>query len=212
MYILNAVLVLVILLNMYALGAGRMSSLVRTAAMQGVLLALLPEIALGSRGLMPFAVTAITLGVKGMLIPWLLLRALRNTNVKKEVEPLIGFMPSILLGALVTGTALTLSGILSAPRHPLGLMVMPTAISTLFTGFLLLTARVKAVTQAIGFLILENGIYVFGLLLLAAVPALVELGILLDVFVGIFVISIILHHINRTFDSMDTRSLAALKE
>lgn len=212
MYILNAVLVLVILLNMYALGAGRMSSLVRTAAMQGVLLALLPEIALGSRGLMPFAVTAITLGVKGMLIPWLLLRALRNTNVKKEVEPLIGFMPSILLGALVTGTALTLSGILSGPRHPLGLMVMPTAISTLFTGFLLLTARVKAVTQAIGFLILENGIYVFGLLLLAAVPALVELGILLDVFVGIFVISIILHHINRTFDSMDTRSLAALKE
>ncbi len=212
MLILNAVLVLVILMNLYALGAGRMSSLVRAAALQGVLLGLLPVLALHDRGGVPLVMAAITVAVKGLLIPYMLLKALRDANVKKEVEPIVGFMPSILLGALVTGFALLMAARLSGPRHPLGLLVIPTSISTIFTGFLLLTARVKAVTQTIGFLLLENGIFVFGLLLLAAIPSLVELGILLDLFVGIFVISIILHHINRTFSSLDTRQLAALKE
>ncbi len=212
MLTLNAVLVLVILMNLYALGAGRMSSLVRAAALQGVLLGLLPVLALHDRGGVPLVMAAITVAVKGLLIPYMLLKALRDANVKKEVEPIIGFMPSILLGALVTGIALLMAARLAGPRHPLGLLVIPTSISTLFTGFLLLIARVKAVTQTIGFLILENGIFVFGLLLLAAIPSLVELGILLDLFVGIFVIGIILHHINRTFSSMDTRRLAALKE
>ncbi len=212
MLTLNAVLVLVILMNLYALGAGRMSSLVRAAALQGVLLGLLPVLALNDRGGMPLFMAGVTVAVKGLVIPYMLLKALRDADVKKEVEPIVGFMPSILLGALVTGIALLLAARLSGPRHPLGLLVIPTAISTIFTGFLLLTARVKAVTQTIGFLLLENGIFVFGLLLLAAIPSLVELGILLDLFVGIFVISIILHHINRTFSSMDTRQLAALKE
>lgn len=212
MIILNAVLVLVIMMNLYALGAGRMSSLVRAAALQGVLLGLLPVLALNDRGGVPLLMAGITVAVKGLFIPYMLLRALRDANVKKEVEPIIGFMPSILLGAVVTGTALMLSARLSAGHHPLGLLIIPTSISTIFTGFLLLTARVKAVTQTIGFLLLENGIFVFGLLLLAAIPSLVELGILLDLFVGIFVISIILHHINRTFSSMDTRDLASLKE
>ena len=64
----------------------------------------------------------------------------------------------------------------------------------------------------IGYLVLENGIFIFGLLLIEAVPFLVELGVLLDLFVGMFVISIIIHHINREFASLDTRRLSALKE
>ncbi|HTW95432.1 MAG TPA: hypothetical protein VMD30_11590, partial [Tepidisphaeraceae bacterium] len=80
------------------------------------------------------------------------------------------------------------------------------------TGFLLLTTRVKALTQTIGYLVLENGVFIFGLLLLEAVPFLVEIGVLLDLFVGVFVISIIIHHINREFASLDTRRLSALKE
>jgi hydrogenase-4 component E len=70
----------------------------------------------------------------------------------------------------------------------------------------------KAISQAIGYLVLENGIFIFGLLLFEAMPFLVELGVLLDVFVGIFVISIIIHHINREFASMDTRRLSTLKD
>jgi len=89
---------------------------------------------------------------------------------------------------------------------------VPASFSTVVTGFLLLTTRVKAITQAIGYLVLENGIFIFGMLLVAAMPFLVEIGVLLDLFVGIFVVSIIIHHINREFASLDTRRLTSLKE
>ena len=103
------------------------------------------------------------------------------------------------------------SGLPLAPEHR-DLLIVPASFSTVFTGFLLLVARFKAITQAIGYLVLENGIFIFGLLLLEAMPFLVEIGVLLDLFVGIFVVSIIIHHINREFASLDTRRLASLKE
>jgi hydrogenase-4 component E len=80
------------------------------------------------------------------------------------------------------------------------------------TGFVLLVGRAKAIAQVCGYLILENGIYLFGLLLLRALPLLVEAGILLDLTVGVFVIGIIVDHIQRAFDSLDTRKLTALRE
>jgi len=79
-------------------------------------------------------------------------------------------------------------------------------------GFILLTTRVKALSQVLGYLVLENGIYLFSLLLVEAIPLVVEMGMLLDLFVTIFIISIITNHINRAFSSLDTRKLATLKE
>ncbi len=209
--ILNAILVLVILINLFALGTSRMKALIHAAALQGVLLGLLPPLVVKDVGTLPLLMAVMTILLKGIVIPNMLLKALRDAQVKREVEPLIGFMPSILLGAVATAIALALAGHLAPPHSPLGLLVIPTSISMLCTGFLLLTTRVKAVTQVIGFLLLENGIFVFGLLLLSAIPYLVELGVLLDLFVGIFVISIIIHHINRAFASQDTRRLSSLK-
>lgn len=153
-----------------------------------------------------------TIALKGIIIPQILHKALRDVRIKREVEPLVGFVPTMLLGAI--GTALSIA---FASRLPLfaghaDLIVVPASFSTILTGFLLLTTRAKAITQAIGYLILENGIFIFGMLLLEAVPFLVELGILLDLFVGIFVVSIILHHINQEFASLDTRRLSSLKE
>ncbi|HEX2970775.1 MAG TPA: NADH-quinone oxidoreductase subunit K [Tepidisphaeraceae bacterium] len=73
-------------------------------------------------------------------------------------------------------------------------------------------SRTKAITQVIGYLVLENGIFLFGLTLVRQMPILVELGILLDVFVGVFVMAIVVYHIRRTFDHMDTDELDQLKE
>ncbi len=89
---------------------------------------------------------------------------------------------------------------------------MPASISTALVGFILLTTRFKALSQAVGYLVLENGIFIFGMLLIEAMPLVVEMGMLLDLFVGVFVISIIANHINRAFSSMDTRRLVSLKE
>ena len=89
---------------------------------------------------------------------------------------------------------------------------MPAAIATVVTGFILLVGRTKAISQVCGYLILENGIYLFGLLLIHATPLLVEAGVLLDLTVGVFVIGIIVDRIQRAFDSLDTRKLTVLRE
>ena len=210
--LLNALLVAVLLLNLFALGTSRIRALINAAGLQGVVLGALAVVV--HERLTPWiALVAIaTMVLKGLLIPQILFKALRDAQIKREVEPLIGFMPSMLLGALGTAASIALSARLPLPPHHAQTLIVPAAFSTIFTGFVLLTSRIKAITQAIGYLVLENGIYIFGLLLLNVVPFLVELGVLLDVFVGIFVISIIIHHINREFASLDTRRLAALKE
>lgn len=139
-------------------------------------------------------------------------RALRDVQIKREVEPLIGIMPSLLLGAIATTFALLFTSQMPLlPEHS-DKLIVPAAIATMLTGFILLTTRFKALSQVIGYLILENGIYIFGILLLGAMPMVVEMGVLLDVFVAIFVSCIIIAKINKSFSSMDTRMLSSLKE
>jgi hydrogenase-4 component E len=157
-------------------------------------------------------VAAATVILKGALIPGIMTRALREAQIKREMEPLIGLLPSLILGALATAGAL-----LFANRLPLAsghgqTLLVPAAIATILVGFILLTTRFKAISQAIGYLVLENGIFIFGMLLAEAMPLVVEMGMLLDLFVGIFVTCIIVNHINRAFASMDTRHLVTLKE
>jgi len=140
------------------------------------------------------------------------MRAMREAAIRREIEPLIGFIPTILLGALGTGLALLFARTLPlAPQH-VGSLLVPASLSTVLSGFLLLITRRKAITQVVGYLILENGIFIMGLTLLDAIPFLVEIGVLLDLFVGIFVMGIIINHINREFSSLDTGRLSALKE
>jgi hydrogenase-4 component E len=97
------------------------------------------------------------------------------------------------------------------PEHA-GTLLVPGAIASVLTGFILLIGRTKAISQVCGYLILENGIYLFGMLLIRSTPLLVESGILLDVTVGVFVIGIIVDRIQRAFDSLDTRNLTTLRE
>jgi hydrogenase-4 component E len=77
---------------------------------------------------------------------------------------------------------------------------------------LLLTTRRKAISQVIGYLVMENGIFIFGMLLTEAMPVMVEAGALLDLLVGIFVMGIVINHISREFSSIDTSRLRALRE
>ena len=90
--------------------------------------------------------------------------------------------------------------------------LVPTALSTVWAGLLLVVTRKKAVSQVLGFLVLENGVYVFGLLLSDVMPVMVEAGVLLDLFAAVFVMGIVMFHINREFSSLDTEKLSALKD
>jgi hydrogenase-4 component E len=208
----NALVVGVLLLNLFMLGTSRIRALIQAAALQGVALGVIPLLLIGHTGWNAALIAVATVVLKGSLIPSMLRRALREAHIKREVEPLIGLVPTMLLGAAGTLLSIALASKLPLEPQHRDLLIAPASFSTVVTGFLLLTTRIKAITQAIGYLVLENGIFLFGMLLVDAMPFLVEIGVLLDLFVGIFVVSIIIHHIHREFASLDTRRLAALKE
>ena len=209
---LNLLIGLAMGLNLLALASSRLPSIIRAAAIQGMILGILPVLMEGRFHLIVWLVAIGTVAVKGFVIPALLRRALRAASIDREVEPLIGFVPSLLLGAGATIGAIALSGQLPLRPEHAGLLLVPGAFATLVSGFLLLMARTKAISQVCGYLLLENGIYLFGLLLIQATPLIVEAGILLDLTVAIFVIGIIVDRIQREFDTLDTRKLTTLRE
>lgn len=210
--LVKPLLMLLILLNFSALGSSRMKALIQITAWQGFVLGFLLLAVHERAGFILFVMCILAVAIKGVIIPHLLDWAMREVNIRREIEPILGFVPSLLLGGLGTGLAFYFASNLPlADPHPSPL-IPPASLSTIFAGFLFLTTRTKAITQVLGYLILENGIFVFGLLLVGKIPFLVEIGVLLDLFVAVFVMGIILNHIQRTFSSIDTDFLSELKE
>lgn len=208
----SPLLVVILLLNLFVLGTSRLRAVINASAWQGVVLGVLTLLAHREIHLATIAVSIGAIVIKGIVIPAMLMRAMRDASIRREVEPFIGFIPSLFLGAIGTALALLFSSTLPlAPEHE-GSLLVPSSLATVITGFLLLTTRRKAITQVVGYLLLENGIFIMGLCLLDAIPFLVEVGVLLDLFVGIFVMGIIINHINREFASIDVERLSSLKE
>jgi hydrogenase-4 component E len=210
--LIGPLLVVVLLFNLFLLGTSRLQAVVNASAGQGVILGILTLCVHEGFSTWMVLITIGTILVKGMLIPGMLLRAIRDAAIRREIEPFIGFLPCLLLGALGTGAALVFARTLHLAKEHVGSLLVPSAMATVWTGFLVLTTRRKAINQVVGYLILENGIYIMGLTLLHAMPFMVEMGVLLDLFVAIFVMGIILNHIRREFSSLDTAHLSALKE
>ncbi len=208
----DLVLVLVMLVNFAVLGTSWMKVTIRAAAAQGAVLSVLPLLMHRTEGWHALAMAFGAVALKGLVIPRLLLKAMRDVHIRHEVEPYVGFLPSLLLGALGTALALLFARSLPlAPEHQ-GTLIVPAALATLLSGFLVLTTRKKAITQVVGYLVLENGVFVFGLLLVDALPFMVEIGVLLDLLVGVFVMGIVLNHIRQEFSSIDTDLLSELRE
>jgi hydrogenase-4 component E len=201
--VVDLLLVVVLLFNFLMLGQSRVRSVILCAAVQGVVLGVLLGIAHGldTRSLLLALVATL---LKGFVIPSMLLRALRVAGIRRDVEPLVSYLASLLLGAAGTGFAILFAGTLPLTSEHATTLVVPASLATVFTGFLLLTTRLKAITQVVGYLTLENGVFLFGLTLLEAMPILVEIGVLLDLVVGIFVMGIVLDHIHRSFSSVET--------
>jgi hydrogenase-4 component E len=100
---------------------------------------------------------------------------------------------------------LTLPADLSIP------LVVPVAFFSILTGLFVIVSRKNAITQVLGYIVMENGIYTFGIALAVKQPLLVEFGILLDIFVGVFVMGITIFNINREFEHIDTDQLSHLR-
>jgi hydrogenase-4 component E len=151
------------------------------------------------------------MAIKAGLLPWLMRRAIREAAVRREVEPLIGSVTSMLLGATALAIAFAVAGALPLQSVEADLLI-PVSLVTLMIGLIVLTTRSKSITQVVGYLMLENGIYLFGLTQSGRVPFLVEIGVLLDVLVGVFIMGIVVFHINREFDSISAAKLTELRD
>jgi hydrogenase-4 component E len=210
--IFDPLLVTIMLLNLFVLGVSRLRSVIAASALQGVALGVLTLTAHGELTFEVVLVALAAVAIKGIVIPRLLHKAMRDVAIEREIEPLIGFIPSLLAGALGTALAVIFSETLPVlPVHKESL-ILPCSFATVLTGFIVLTTRRKAITQVVGYLLLENGIFIMGLALLDAMPFLVEVGVLLDLFVAVFVMGIIINHISREFRSTDVARLSSLKE
>jgi hydrogenase-4 component E len=210
--LLDPLLIVALALNFVALGGSRIRGVINAVALQGALLGIVPIFVHSSIGVRGFVLVAVTVALKGFVIPAFLVHAMREANIQHEIKPVINFISSLLLGAIGTGLAMIFARTLPLAAEHTQLLLVPASLATVWTGFLMLMTRRKAIMQVLGYLLLENGVFLFSLLLLEAMPFLVEAGVLLDLFTCVFVMGIIIHHISREFSSISTEHLTELKE
>jgi hydrogenase-4 component E len=209
----DTALVLLTLTSLLLLGSSRLTRCIRIVAFQGVVLGVLTVTARPTELSLRILMLAVAIvGLKGVTFPWLLSRVLRDAAVRREVDPVVGYIGSLLLGTLMLAVSFWLSVRLPLPTPAISGLLVPVALFTTLSGLFLIVTRRTALTQVLAYLVLENGIYVFGVGLVEGTPMLVELGVLLDVFVAVFVMGIAIFHINREFDHIDTDQLTALKD
>ena len=214
---LNDILLVVILLSvLLSLASNRLVTLVKIMAVQGIMVSLLPLLlehhsSMGSGGLIFFQVMIL---IKGVLIPGLLYVALQRISIQREIEPIIGYHASLFAGLIIILLSVFITDKLHLSMPQGHELLLTTAITTMSAGFFLMMSRRKAITQVIGYLMLENGIYLIGTALTKHTHTIyvVEFGVLLDLLVGVMVMGIILHNINHAFDDIDTDLLNQLKD
>ena len=210
---LDILSILLILANLCLLGSSRLAACIRAVALQAVILGAAALIA--NRGELDARVVAIAVAstlIKAGALPWLLRRAIRESGAVREVEPFIGFTASLLWGVGLLGACLLIGAQLSPHAAQGSGLLLTVALFTTGTGLMIIVSRRKAVTQVLGYLAMENGIYAFGMAFAIQEPLLVEMGVLLDVFVAVFVMGIAIYNISREFDHIDTDRLTALKD
>jgi hydrogenase-4 component E len=210
-FLTDCILIGTILLSVFMLSTARLGMTIRSFAVQSFLRAFLPSL-VHEAGFHQILILVGAILIKSYLIPRFLFRAIREVSIRRDVQPVIGFGTSLLVGSLLVALAFAVSANLPLPVGVASALLLPASLSTVLLGFLLIVSRAKALLQVVGYLVVENGIFLFGVSLVQEMPLLVEMGILLDVFVAVFVMGIVIFRINREFDHMDTTNLTILKD
>lgn len=211
-YLVDTILSLVLLSVLFSFASTRLPGLIRLVAFQGIVVSIVPlyighEMSTGG-----FIFTMATLVIRGIIIPMCIYLVIKKVAIEREVEPIIGYHASILCGLALIVAATFISHQLNIPSVSDFLLLLPTAIALLVTGMFLLMARRNAIAMVIGYIMMENGIYLAGTTISARTRHIVEFGILLDVLAGVMIMAIILQNIKQTFDDVDTALLRTLKE
>lgn len=209
--IIELVLSGIIITNLVMAASSRLLHCIKVVAVQGLLIGVLPLLMWNWSESVPHAqhlIIAVTNTlIKGIVIPILLIRTMRYASVKRELEPFINYPTSVFIVFILTIISLVVCFNVNTPASNAASLAIPTALATIATGLFIIMARKKAITQVLGFLILENGIGVFGSGIMLEYGLIVELGILLDVFVLVFIMGIAVFQINKEFSHIDADQL-----
>jgi hydrogenase-4 component E len=211
--LLNSCAALLLLLAFAMLSQRRIVTLVNLLALQGALLCvatLLLAWRTGERHL--YFSAALTLALKVLFLPWLLNRLIRRLDVYWDTEPMLNIGGTMLIGVGIVifsfGLAQPISALAStATRSSIGI-----AVAVILLAFLTMITRRKAMSQVVGFLSMENGLFFGAMSATYGMPMIVELGVALDVLVAMLVLGVFFFQIREQFDSLDLHNLESLKE
>jgi hydrogenase-4 component E len=202
-----------VLTDFRLLATSRLAAVIQTTIFQALALsAFMLTMADRPWPLLLISLAVVTLTVKGVVLPWLLRRAMREAGVHREIEPFVGYSASVLIGMVLLGLSFLIFTHMKTSVSQQSAFLLPGALFTTLTGLLMIVSRKNALTQVVGYLVMENGVYAFGAGLAVEEPLLVEMGVLLDVFVAVFVMGITVYQISREFDHIETDRLSELKD
>lgn len=190
-----------------------LAAIIQLLAIQGVLiagLALLLGINEHSTELYLAALGVLIL--KAIVLPTILRRVLADSGEVRETAPLVNVTSSLLAAAGLTLLAYVLSGPLVALAPSAATRALPVGIAVVLLGFFMLVTRRRALSQVIGFLLLDNGITTTAFLATSGVPLVVELGVSLDVLLVVLVLQIVAARMRMAFGSTDLDGLSGLRD
>jgi len=211
--LINLLAALLLLLAFAMLTQRRVLSLIRLFAVQGLVLAL-STLVVGytTHQAHLYLSAAITFGLKVVLLPWYLHWLIRKLNVQWDIETVINIPAQMLVGIVLVIFAFNLAAPISQIAGTITKSTLGIATATILLSFLMMISRRKAVSQVIGFLAMENGLFFAATSATYGMPMVVELGILFDVLVATLVFGVFFFHIRETFESLDIHHLEKLKE
>jgi hydrogenase-4 component E len=210
---INLLAALLLLISSAMLSQRRIVGLITLFAWQGATLATSTALIAWATGQHHLYYSAgLTLALKVIGMPWFFYRLVRRLNVDRDVEPMINIPTTMLIGIGLVIFAFNLALPISAMSGTVMRSTLGIAMAMVLLAFLMMITRTKAIPQVIGFLSMENGLFFAATSATYGMPLVVELGVALDVLVGVFVLGIFFFQIRETFDSLDLKHMETLKE
>ncbi len=208
----DTILALVLLSVLISFGSSRLPTLIKALSFQGIVVSIVPLFVGHDMNAASVVFTFATLLIRGIGIPLCIYLAIRKFALRREVEPTISYHASLMAGLVLIVAATIAASKLNLPNTQNYVLLLPTAITLLAAGMFLVMARRNAIAMVLGYIMMENGIYLVGTSFSMRTHHIVEFGILLDVLAGVMIMAIILQNIKQAFDDVDTALLRNLKE
>ncbi|MEJ1958738.1 MAG: formate hydrogenlyase [Nitrosomonadales bacterium] len=204
---------MLLLIAFAMLSQRRILSLINLFALQGLVLSVSTVVVAYSSNQDHLYISAVmTLLLKVLVLPWILHRLIRKLNIKWDVETMFNIPTIMLIGLALVVFAFNLAAPISQMAGTITKSTLGIAIASVLLSFLMIITRSKAVPQVVGFLAMENGLFFAATSATYGMPMVVELGIALDVLVGMFILGIFFFQIRVAFDSLDLKHMEQLKE